>query len=89
MKILAARCSSFGITTVTKIVAPDDRNGAGAAAVKMSTLEEADIVARELGDARCGRNVIITLLQKERATPFASRRNQLFHRGVNPEPQML
>jgi hypothetical protein len=73
------RCATSGITTVLRIVAPDDRHAFGAAAVKASTLDDAEDLARRLGAAHCGCNVIITLLQQGWSMAHASRQNHYFH----------
>ncbi|MDB5811743.1 MAG: hypothetical protein JWN94_3865 [Betaproteobacteria bacterium] len=92
--IVADHCSSLGVTALLtlRVVVPDERSSYGAAALKVSTVEDAQILARNLGDSQCGCNVIINLLQKGRAVPYPPRRNHFFHGGnyvEQPEPPAL
>ena len=77
-RVVAEYCSPFGCTTVLKVLRPDNRSGHGAAAVKMSTIAEADDLARNVGGARCGSKVIIRLLQRGRRRPAISKKNYFF-----------
>ena len=77
-RVVAEYCSPFGCATILKVLRPDDHSGHGAAAVKMSTMAEADDLARNVGGARCGSKVIIRLLQRGRRIPAISKKNYLF-----------
>ena len=68
-KVVAERCSPFGRATVLKVSQPHDRSGHGAALVRMSTVAEADDLARSFGGSRCGSKVIIRLAQWKRIMP--------------------
>jgi hypothetical protein len=80
-EIVANHCSLCGVTAVSmfKVVAPDDGSAYGAAALRVSTSGDAEILARQLGGSHCGCNVIVTLLQKGRSLAYASRRHHFFH----------
>jgi hypothetical protein len=74
-QIIADRCADFGHATVLKVLRPDHTGEFGAAAVEMSDLEEADILAREFSGSRCGRKVIIRLAQEGQPMPSALKRH--------------
>jgi len=74
-KSIADRCADFGHATVLKVLRPEEPGDFGAAAIEMSDLEEADHLAREFSGSRCGRKVIIRLVQEGQAMPSALKRH--------------
>ena len=71
------RCAPFGRVTVLRISRPGNRGGVATATVRMSTVDEADALARYLGDSRRGSNVTIGLAPR---IPSATETNLLFRK---------
>jgi hypothetical protein len=78
-QIVAEYCSSFGDVKVLKVSRPSNDMECGAAAVRMSTVDEADELARNIGGLRCGSKVIIRITQQGWSIPIITRAN--FFRG--------
>jgi hypothetical protein len=61
-QIVARQLAPFGNSLAVKALPPTVRGQYGIALVKMSTLEEANSLAAELGDSQIGCIVVIRLL---------------------------
>jgi hypothetical protein len=75
VQIVARYCSPYGSVTVLKVSQPDDESDQGAALVKMSTVEEAENLARNLHGSQCGAKVIIRLTQQGRRISAVSKKH--------------
>ena len=81
-EMVAEYCSSFGSATILNVLQPDARSHHGAAAVRMSTIEEADDLARSVGGSRCGANVIIRLAQQGERISTITKKNFFHGSGI-------
>jgi hypothetical protein len=72
---VADHCADFGHATVLRVLHPEEPGSCGAAAVEMSDLEEAENLARHFSGSRCGRKVIIRLVQEGHTLPTGLKRH--------------
>ncbi len=67
--VVAGHCSAFGRLTTIRVLPPEKRREYGIALVEMSSSEEANNLARSIGDSQYGsRLVVIKLYADENAT---------------------